>query len=453
MSSKVLIMSRLAKTVARVRDVVQGHILQIPQPLLFRYVELAILGCLFLMFPLGYLESFRWPLPPPKATHGILKALVIVLGLLVFYSRSVLKNHQPLGEKIVSTLFLASFVLSSLFSLVPNTSLLFLWYPFIGWTVLYTFSSIRFTKTHFSILLSMMILLITATFVFAFFSLMFRYEVDNIYYFLFQTERARLLLNELRVSGKYVSLGPYIFLYPACMIFLVQLKSSFSRKMLSALVFVMVVLTAVISNNRIDILVVLLQSIAILWLLPRRTAVVLTLLAIPVIYLGLVTSQNYFGYNLIERVFRPHVTRDKETVEMRFVYWQNALLNFRHHPILGTGPNSYNDVTDFPLRRYYDAGLKQYTVRPDVGIGIHNIFIERLADTGIIGFAAFILLLAYFIKTDFLRYFQYSGERRKQYVLLALSSWSWILYGVTDNGYGAQGFVTFLFLRGVLKHV
>jgi hypothetical protein len=44
-------------------------------------------------------------------------------------------------------------------------------------------------------------------------------------------------------------------------------------------------------------------------------------------------------------------------------------------------------------------------------------------------------------------------ESFKKYLLYSLGSWSWILYGVTDNGYGAQGFMTFFFLRGLLPHV
>jgi len=156
---------------------------------------------------------------------------------------------------------------------------------------------------------------------------------------------------------------------------------------------------------------------------------------------------------LEERILRPQKVRDIETVEMRLVYWQNALRNFRLHPLVGTGPNTYNDVTDFPLRRYYDEGVKQYTVRQDIGIGVHNIFIERLSDTGLFGFLTFVVLLLYFARSDIIAVVKRTGERRTRYILFALSSWSWILYGITDNGYGAQGFVTFFFLRGLLHHL
>lgn len=448
-------MAQLIQTVSRVIRVSQS--LQTYLKRMYtstrQYIPTLVIIILFCMFPLGYFESLRWLVPPPKATHGFLKGLFLVLiGLCVLYRRE-LRNRQTHTERLLVGLFVLSFVVSSLFSMVPGTSLLFLWYPLTSGAVLYAFSTVRLTKQHILIIVTISMLLISITFAFAFFSLLFRYDVTNLYYFLFLDHRANFLLDEIRRSGKYVSLGPYIMLLPLSMMFLVDEKASAVRKAIAGLMYAISILTAVISNNRIDVLVVLIQTVVILWIIPRRIAIILLLLAIPMTQLGLTTAQQYFGFNLEERILRPHMTRDIETVEMRFLYWENALRNFRLHPLFGTGPNTYNDVTDFPLRRYYDSGVRQYTVRQDVGIGIHNIFLERLADTGIFGFFTFIALLCYFAKTDLLEILKRKGENRARYILFSLSSWSWVLYGITDNGYGAQGFVTFFFLRGLLRHI
>lgn len=405
------------------------------------------------MFPLGYLESLRWPFPPPKATHGILKGLLIAGASILVLFRYRTIRQQITGEKLVVTVFLFSFIVSSVFSLSPGTSLLFLWYPFIAAFYIYTFNSLRLNRFHHVLFIGISVGLIVLTFMFAVFSIFSRYEVDNVYYFLFLDHRANYFLEEIRRAGKYVSLGPYFMLLPLSTVFLLDHKAPLVRKILSGVVICVSVLTAVVSNNRIDVLVVAIQLGIILWFIPRRLGVLLLIMIVPISMFGLSVAERYFGFNLEERILRPHYERDLETIDMRYTYWQTALYNFRQYPLFGTGPNTYNEVSDFPLRRYYDRGVVQYTVRPDEGIGIHNLFVERLADTGLFGFFAFVGLLLYYARTDLLALVKRKGKNRARYVMYALSSWSWILYGITDNGYGAQGFVTFFFLRGIIGHL
>jgi len=239
-------------------------------------------------------------------------------------------------------------------------------------------------------------------------------------------------------------------LFPLSSVFLASKQVSVTKRLLSALVLCVSILTAVISNNRIDVLVLGIQLGIIIWFIPRKTAVILLLMIVPIVYGGLSVAERYFGFNLEERILRPHYERDLETIDLRYTYWQTAVNNVRKHPLFGTGPNTYNEVSDFPLRRYFDYGARQYTVRPDDGIGAHNLFFERLSDTGLFGFFAFVTVLIYYGKADILTLIKKRKEDRARYALFALSSWSWILYGITDNSYGAQGFVTFFFLRGVI---
>lgn len=418
-----------------------------------RHLPAVLTFAVFGMFVLGYFESFRWPFPPPKATHGFLKGLLLFVVAACILYRSRLKSRLSGMERLVLGLFIGSFVVSSVFSLVPETSFLFLWYPFIGGSMMYVLSCIRLKRGHIMIAVVISMLLILVTFSFAFISLLFRYEVINLYYFLFLESRAGYLVDQLQQFGKYVGLGPYFMLLPLSMVFLVERKSSLSRRALAGLVYAIALCTAVISNNRIDIVVIAIETAVMIWIIPRRLAVILLILALPVAQLGLMTSERYFGFNLEDRLLRPNAARDIESVEIRFTYWENALRNFRLHPFFGTGPNTYNDITDFPYRQYYDPGVRMYTQRQDVGIGVHNLFLERLSDTGIVGLFSFVALLLYFAKKDVMQAVSRRGERRAWYLLLALSAWSWILYGITDNGYGAQGFVTFFFLRGLMSHI
>lgn len=411
------------------------------------------------MFPLGYFESFQWWLPGPKATHGLLKGFFLILTAVLFTyyllkrkakSTEVEKSHIVL--KILMLIFLYSYCISAFFSLSPESSFLNLWYPLISTAIIFSFCEIKLKKSFIQIFLVMSVLLILTTFIFAFFSLMFRYSVDNIYYFIFLENRANQLLGELRQSGKYVALGPYFMLLPLSLSFIFVKNANWSRKLLAFIIYLVSALMAVISNNRIDVLVLAIQTAVIVFLIPRKAAVIFLISLLPIIQFGLYTNEKYFGFSLVERITRPKVERDLETIDIRFTYWETALNNFRNYPLFGTGPNSYNDVSDFPFRKYYVPGTGKYTVKQDEGIGIHNVFYERLSDTGLFGFLTFISLLFYFFRKDGLSVLRIKDkDKRSQYILFALSSWSWILYGITDNGFGAQGFVVFFFLRGLIE--
>jgi O-antigen ligase len=417
-------------------------------------LETGIILVLFAMFMLGYMESLRWPLPGPKATHGILKGLCLLLIPTLYFFRHKLNPPRFRLQNFLMIFFVLAYAVSAALSQAVGASMLNMWYPIISLVMMFALSQVALKKRHFFFLILISIILIFITFCFSFFSIMFRYSVDNIYYFMFLDHRANFLLDEIRKYGKYVSLGPYLLLTPLTFSFLVQKNVTLSKKMLSLFMVILTVLQAVISNNRIDVLVAGIQLVVLLFVMPKRIAVFLLICLVPVVYLGLVTTQKYFGFSLEERLLRPKVERDIETVSMRFTYWETAFYNFRNAPLFGTGPNTYNEVSSFPIRRYWDPGTKEHLAKVDQGIGIHNIFIERLADTGLFGFTTFVIILLYFVRVDILAVLKKkTAEERGVYILFALSSWSWILYGITDNGYGAQGFVTFFFLRGALNYL
>lgn len=410
---------------------------------------------LLVMMAIGYFESLRWPLPGPKATHGILKGLALLLLVGFLFIRR--KLHAVIDPKMVfiSLIWFMSYAVSAVLSQDVSTSLLHMWYPFISLLIIYSFSIIRIKKSYFYLFLSVSILLIFITFIFSLFSIIFRYSVDNIYYFIFLDHRANFLLDEIRKYGKYASLGPYIMLVPATFYFMVDSRSSIYKKLLSFSLLMMSLITAVISNNRIDVLVFAIQWLTYMFFVSRKQAVLTLVPTILAISFGLFVTQLYFGFNLEQRILRPAVERDQETVSMRFTYWETALRNFKNFPLFGTGPNTYNTVSDFPLRRYWVDGVKSYTVKQDYGIGVHNLFFERLSDTGLFGFLAFVGLVTYCVQNDIkalLRLRSAGREQLAKYVFISLSSWSWILYGLTDNGYGAQGMVVFFFLRGLMYH-
>lgn len=424
----------------------------IPRPRILRKV---IFLLLLAMLPLGYFESFRWPFPPPKATHGILKGLFLILSILVVAVPDIAKRKS---EYFYIRLLLFLYLLSALFSTILSQSLdasfLFLWHIFIGVFVYLAFRKIKLRQNNFSVFVLIGILLLVITFSFALFSLIFRHSVENLYYFLFLEHRANHLLSEIRNVGKYVGLGPYFMLTPLCTVFLIDKKQPLGRKALSLVCLAVAALTSVITNNRIDVLVFVTQLFVILLLISRRLAVILLLLVIPFALFGMQLSTTYFNYNIADRILRPDEDRDIGTIVIRFSYWRTALYNFQNFPVFGTGLNTFNDISTLPLRRFYQPGPREYYLGPDKAIGVHNIFLERLSDTGLFGFLTFTVILSFFFREDMKRLVHIKrAPLKKRYILFALSSWSYILYGITDNGFGSQGLFMFFYLRGLMSHL
>lgn len=414
-----------------------------------------LITIVLLMLPIGFFESLRWPLPGLKATHGIIKGLAVLILFSLPFIRKKFGAVKNSDQLLLVLVWFLSYAVSAVFTQDVEASLLHMWYPFISLIIMYVFSIVKLRKRHFQLFLSLSVILVFITFLFSFFSIIFRYSVDNIYYFLFLDHRANFLLDEIRKFGKYASLGPYIMLVPATFYFMVDYSSSIYKKLLSFVMLMMSLITAVISNNRIDVLVFAIQWLIFIILVTKKQAVLMIGPSVLAVIFGLFVTQLYFGFNLEQRILRPAVERDQETVSMRFTYWETAMNNFKNFPLFGTGPNTYNTVSDFPLRRYWVDGVREYTIRQDYGIGVHNLFFERLSDTGIFGFLAYVILVVYLFRADvfvILKLRKRGREVVAKYIFVSLSSWSWILYGITDNGYGAQGMMTFFFLRGLINH-
>lgn len=102
------------------------------------------------------------------------------------------------------------------------------------------------------------------------------------------------------------------------------------------------------------------------------------------------------------------------TLADRGNYWVAGLRIFRHHPIVGTGPESY--AANYPTVRSAADGAKLGLTITDKP---HNIFVEYAADTGILGLGAYITLLSYVLWCAFRRIRQLQGPSR--FLLLAFS--------------------------------
>lgn len=71
-----------------------------------------------------------------------------------------------------------------------------------------------------------------------------------------------------------------------------------------------------------------------------------------------------------------------DSLGYRLSFWRAGLQMFREHPIIGVGVGQFR-------YRFADYATIQFLRQPDA----HNIYVEQLAETGVIGFALFLLVI------------------------------------------------------------
>jgi O-antigen ligase/Flp pilus assembly protein TadD len=81
------------------------------------------------------------------------------------------------------------------------------------------------------------------------------------------------------------------------------------------------------------------------------------------------------------------ISMEEQTTQSRFVVWKMSWEGFKERPILGWGPENYNLV----FNKYYEPILWKQEPWFDRA---HNVFMDRLAQNGVLGLAAYLGLFA-----------------------------------------------------------
>lgn len=107
---------------------------------------------------------------------------------------------------------------------------------------------------------------------------------------------------------------------------------------------------------------------------------------------GLVIAKGVLGYNLLDRFLLQDSYRDVTETLGRITLFDQALTVFQSYPLFGAGyGNYYSVVWPFPHMQYFSI-FDQFEPYP-VPIAAHNEFYTVLAETGIVGFLSFLLVI------------------------------------------------------------
>ncbi|MBI4709037.1 MAG: O-antigen ligase family protein [Candidatus Portnoybacteria bacterium] len=141
-------------------------------------------------------------------------------------------------------------------------------------------------------------------------------------------------------------------------------------------------------------------AILILGFLSKNKKVKLGLLAL-IIFSILFYSLIYFSQNkgwvrnnaYLYRI--SHISLSDNTIQSRFMSWKWGIEGFKDKPLIGWGFENYvAPFNKYFEARYYNLATEEYFDRP------HNIIVEHLATTGVLGAVAYLLFLVsafYFI--------------------------------------------------------
>ncbi len=137
-------------------------------------------------------------------------------------------------------------------------------------------------------------------------------------------------------------------------------------------------------------------------LLAAAGAVGGVLLAIEVlVHPGTKTAPGLFAHAGAFSPFRTGTFQD------RGYYWITALRIFRHHPIIGTGPDTY--YANYPLFRLAKDGAKLGLTITDKP---HNVFLEYASNSGILGIGTYLTLVGLALAYGYRRVRQLEGPAR-----------------------------------------
>lgn len=141
------------------------------------------------------------------------------------------------------------------------------------------------------------------------------------------------------------------------------------------------------------------------------------------------------------------VGESEDITNGRSLFWEYAFILFADNPIIGVGWKQYSKT------------MQEYT-HYDKAADVHNIYIQLLCETGIIGFVIFVAFFVFMFVTAMktLRYIRFNSEKfsyKDQYYMVlsvALQSY-FLLYGFTGNPlYDAMVFIPYFLACAIALH-
>lgn len=326
-----------------------------------------------------------------KITYIIILYALTQLPLLVKDFRKVFTENRKVI--LVFLVFLTSLSLSTIFSVNIKQSLPIL-ALFWSYFVIYLTSGLIFNTHKKRESLSLMIILITFVL-----SLISFYNTLISGYNNKEQEGVSFLW--LYFGHNHLS-ALLLFSIPLTYYFLVKKWQTQSQKVLIMVTFLFAVVSLYLTFARasiISLLLALMMSAILFKLVPRKIALILTLL--------LIIAGGGILFDLSINAKNINLYKSGVVLNARSVYWEQAIKNVAKNPLFGTGLDTYR----FSIFKN-DKGKVLHTYYA------HNFFLQMLSDAGILGFLSSMSLIGLLFYQSFKKISEKLKSREGQLMLV-----------------------------------
>jgi len=419
---------------------------------IFSLKKLTIFLYLFDLLLFRLPSFYILPNNPILTSHNL--ATYILILLFLFSISLIIKKEEKLNCDWALLVFVLFYFVTQSFSIVGSINLFdFLnVYKNIALGIMFFLTSLVFLKSkHLRILITLLIASIGLNLIYQFgfyLNLLPQRLLETILY------EKYLRSIEIRAAhGKYFieiidgALLLYIFYF---------IKTLEFRKIIEKILLILLAAlsfyAAVISNYRTILLMSFFSILfGCIFFFKRKGIIVIITLLVALIFFGKSFSISKLQSTSVERLISP-TDHDFITINSRFYYWSKAIEMGSAFPLTGIGLGNYYDYLSDKETIINSVFEWKNDLMRITSIHPHNILFASFAESGLLGFLSFILLIGYFLIYDLKFLSRYSSliNINKNIILITMVSfWTLFFYSLVGSGYGLGFQILFWLLRAI----
>ncbi|KKS98455.1 MAG: hypothetical protein UV73_C0002G0169 [Candidatus Gottesmanbacteria bacterium GW2011_GWA2_43_14] len=430
--------------------------------LLLRNIDIRYLFFLFLLsLFLIKIPSLYLFLIPQKiySSHSFAKLILFVLPLLMFTHKYNRVMYTVKNSLVMKLIFL--FIFTSAVSVFSATDIRLFWKSFHNLLVAlvifvstYFFVKIINKKYFFKFILITGIFIITGEFLY----FLFHSVVFKILNLIVQQEMLDVYRYDL-ARGRYsLELISEAFLP----FFIFEYKVNLNKRKLYYLILIFIVFfLSIISNYRSRILIILFAGIlSLIWIwnfkklhinrILNIKPIVISFLFLIIFYISISISDSLFSFNILDRIFLRNRSQDIFSLETRYRGYSKSFTLLLQSPLLGIGSGQYSlynpTLSQFA---YYDIEEKFKLDYTDYAASApHNYLIQVLAENGIFGFSALLILIVFFLRNDISKL---KSTSNRKIIPVIIASWTIFLFLMLNPANTIFRTGWFWFFRGLIE--
>src|SRR3989339_2207899 len=238
----------------------------------------------------------------------------------------------------------------------------------------------------------------------------------------------------------------FVDIYDAALLPLIIALSLKTQRRSARLIYVLLMISvaffAFVSNFRTQLIMTIFSLLSSLILLLNKNRVIFTVLFLFVFYIGIIISIKIVGYNTLSRVLLQEA-EDIQTITGRFEHWRRSLDMVNSSPYVGVGLGNYYDNLNSKTTFTTSIFNWKNTLGRITATHPHSVFFGTVSETGYLGLFSYILLLLYFLITDYKNIL----KKNKSAIPSIISFWSLSIYAAFNPPVTLPYFFIFWLLR------